>query len=310
MGFSKLYHTILTMKFFIDLRQVDALSVLLEKYLTKDLQNFTSKILSQTEPLKISYRSAEYPGISGSTGGAGQPGGDDGKKNLVAIIPLRGTMIKYGTMCSYGADEIAAAIDEAAANKKVTGIVLDIDSGGGAVDAVAPLVDAIRRAKAARKPVVACCDLCASAAYWTACECNEIMAANSISSEFGSIGVMMSFPDYAKYYEKEGIKVHTIYSNLSTYKNAPFEAAKKGEYDSIKTEELDPLARKFQANVRAKRAGKLNEDIEGILSGKVFYAEDALRHGLIDSIGTLDRAIARVRELAAEANINQYIKDL
>lgn len=310
MGFSKLYHTILTMKFFIDLRQVDALSVLLEKYLTKDLQNFTSKILSQTEPLKISYRSAEYPGISGSTGGAGQPGGDDGKKNMVAVIPLRGTMIKYGTMCSYGADEIAAAIDEAAANKKVIGIVLDIDSGGGAVDAVAPLVDAIRRTKAMGKPVVASCDLCASAAYWTACECDEIMADNNISSEFGSIGVMMSFPDYAKYYEKEGIKVHTIYSNLSTYKNAPFEAAKLGKYDDIKTEELDPLARKFQANVRAKRAGKLNEDIEGILSGKVFYAEDALKHGLIDSIGTLDRAIARVRELAAEANINQYIKNL
>ena len=310
MGFSKLYHTILTMKFFIDLRQVDALSVLLEKYLTKDLQNFTSKILSQTEPLKISYRSAEYPGISGSTGGAGQPGGDDGKKNTVAVIPLRGTMIKYGTMCSYGADEIAAAIDEAAANKKVIGIVLDIDSGGGAVDAVAPLVDAIRRTKAMGKPVVASCDLCASAAYWTACECDEIMADNNISSEFGSIGVMMSFPDYAKYYEKEGIKIHTIYSNLSTYKNAPFEAAKLGKYDDIKTEELDPLARKFQANVRAKRAGKLNEDIEGILSGKVFYAEDALKHGLIDSIGTLDRAIARVRELAAEANINQYIKNL
>ena len=310
MGFSKLYHTILTMKFFIDLRQVDALSVLLEKYLTKDLQNFTSKILSQTEPLKISYRSADNLELPDMSADSAKQGGDDGKKNTVAVIPLRGTMIKYGTMCSYGADEIAAAIDEAAANKKVIGNVLVIDSGGGAVDAVAPLVDAIRRTKAMGKPVVASCDLCASAAYWTACECDEIMADNNISSEFGSIGVMMSFPDYAKYYEKEGIKVHTIYSNLSTYKNAPFEAAKKGEYDSIKTEELDPLARKFQANVRAKRAGKLNEDIEGILSGKVFYAEDALKYGLIDSIGTLDRAIARVRELAAEANINQYIKDL
>ena len=310
MGFSKLYHTILNAKFFIDLRQVDALSVLLEKFLTKDLREFSPKILSDGEPLKISYRTADNLELPNMSADSAKQGGDDGKKNMVAVIPLRGTMIKYGTMCSYGADEIAAAIDEAAANKKVIGIVLDIDSGGGAVDAVAPLVDAIRRAKAARKPVVACCDLCASAAYWTACECNEIMAANSISSEFGSIGVMMSFPDYAKYYEKEGIKVHTIYSNLSTYKNAPFEAAKKGEYDSIKAEELDPLARKFQANVRAKRAGKLNEEIEGILSGKVFYAEDALKHGLIDSIGTLDRAVDRVRELAAEANINQYIKDL
>ena len=298
------------MKFFIDLRQVDALSVLLEKYLTKDLQNFTSKILSQQEPLKISYRSADNLELPDMSADSAKQGGDDGKKNMVTVIPLRGTMIKYGTMCSYGTDEIAAAIDEAAANKKVIGIVLDIDSGGGAVDAVAPLVDAIRRTKAMGKPVVASCDLCASAAYWTACECNEIMADNNISSEFGSIGVMMSFPDYAKYYEKEGIKVHTIYSNLSTYKNAPFEAAKKGEYDSIKAEELDPLARKFQANVRAKRAGKLNEDIEGILSGKVFYAEDALKYGLIDSIGNLDRAIARVREMAAEANINQYIKDL
>ena len=90
MGFSKLYHTILTMKFFIDLRQVDALSVLLEKYLTKDLQNFTSKILSQTEPLKISYRSAEYPGISGSTGGAGNQAGMMAKRTWLPSSPCVG----------------------------------------------------------------------------------------------------------------------------------------------------------------------------------------------------------------------------
>ena len=305
MGFSKLYHSILSMKFFIDLRQVDAHLVLLEKYLEKDVSDFTAKTLSEEQPMKISYREIDFAPLA-ETGNEGKANG----KKVVAIIPLHGTMIKYGTMCAYGADEIAEAIDAAAADKKVIGIVLDIDSGGGAVDAVAPLVDAIRRTKAMGKPVVACCDLCASAAYWTACECNEIMAANAISSEFGSIGVMMQFPDYAKYYEKEGIKVHTIYSNLSAYKNAPFEAAKKGEYESIKAEELDPLARKFQANVRAKRAGKLDENVEGILSGKVFYAEDALKNGLIDSIGTLDRAVSRVREIAADANIHQYIQNL
>ena len=305
MGFSKLYHSILSMKFFIDLRQVDAHLVLLEKYLEKDVSDFTAKTLSEDQPMKISYREIDFAPLA-ETGNEGKAN----EKKVVAIIPLHGTMIKYGTMCAYGADEIAEAIDEAAADKKVMGIVLDIDSGGGAVDAVAPLVDAIRRTKAMGKPVVACCDLCASAAYWTACECNEIMAANAISSEFGSIGVMMQFPDYAKYYEKEGIKVHTIYSNLSAYKNAPFEAAKKGEYESIKAEELDPLARKFQANVRAKRAGKLDENVEGILNGKVFYAEDALKNGLIDSIGTLDRAVSRVREIAADANIHQYIQNL
>lgn len=304
MGFSKLYHTILNMKFFIDLRQVDALSLLIDKYLERDLHDFTAKTLSSDEPLKVTLKDAGVPDILADGGGDGKGGG----KKLVAVIPLHGTMIKYGTMCAYGADEIAEAIDAAAADKKVIGIVLDIDSGGGAVDAVSPLVDAIGRTKAMGKPVVASCDLCASAAYWTACECNEIIANNNVSAEFGSIGVMMQFPDYAKYYEKEGIKVHTIYSNLSTYKNAPFEAAKKGEYDSIKAEELDPLARKFQDTVKARRAGKLDEKIDGILAGRTFYAEDALRHGLIDSIGTLSQAIGRVRELAADNIINQYIK--
>ena len=172
MGFSKLYHSILSMKFFIDLRQVDAHLVLLEKYLEKDVSDFTAKTLSEEQPMKISYREIDFAPLA-ETGNEGKAN----EKKVVAIIPLHGTMIKYGTMCAYGADEIAEAIDEAAADKKVMGIVLDIDSGGGAVDAVAPLVDAIRRTKAMGKPVVACCDLCASAAYWTACECNEIMAA-------------------------------------------------------------------------------------------------------------------------------------
>lgn len=44
--------------------------------------------------------------------------------------------------------------------------------------------------------IVAACDLCASAAYYVAVHCNEIIAANTISVEFGSIGVMMSFMDY------------------------------------------------------------------------------------------------------------------
>ena len=116
------------------------------------------------------------------------------------------------------------------------------------------------------------------------------------------------FPDYAKYYEKEGIKVHTIYSNLSEYKNEPFELAKEGKYELIKSEVLDPLAQKFQQAVRERREGKLDEKVEGILSGKVFYAEDALKNGLIDSIGSEQKAVDRCRELAAAATFEEYMK--
>lgn len=302
MAFSKLYHTLLSKKFFVDLRQVDSLSMLLTKYLEHDVTDFTATIYSEEHPLGVSMVDA-MPQMLG-----GQASGGEAKK--IAIIPLHGSMIKYGTACAYGADEIAAAIDDAANDSQVTGLVLDIDSGGGAVDAIAPLVDAIQRTKAMGKPVVASCDLCASAAYYVACHCSEIMANNTISAEFGSIGVMMSFPDYAKYYEKEGIKVHTIYSNLSEYKNQPFELAKEGKYELIKAEQLDPLARKFQETVKSCRQGKLDETAEGILSGKVYFAEDALKFGLIDSIGSEQQAVERCRQLVAEASLQDYIHSI
>ena len=61
-------------------------------------------------------------------------------------------MLKYGTMCSYGTTEIAAVIKQAVSAPNISSIILDMDSGGGAVDAIAPLVDAIAEAKAAGKP--------------------------------------------------------------------------------------------------------------------------------------------------------------
>lgn len=298
MAYSRLYHTLLSTKFFLDLRQVETLSVLVEKFLHHDVEDFSAQPYSAEHPIEVKMMDAAL---------AQSVEGGQGDAQVVAVIPLIGTMIKYGTWCNYGADEIAEAIDEAAADARVCGIVLDVDSGGGAVDAIAPLVAAIGRARAKGKPVVASCDLCASAAYYVACHCDEIMADNTISSEFGSIGVMMSFPDYAKYYESVGIKIHTIYSSLSDYKNQPFELAKEGKYELIKSEQLDPLARRFQDTVRARREGKLDEKVEGILAGRVFFAEEALKNGLIDSIGSLEKAVSRCRELVAEASINDFI---
>ena len=118
---------------------------------------------------------------------------------------------------------------------------------------------------------------------------------------------MMSFMDYAKYYEDLGIKQHTIYSNLSDYKNKPFEEARKGNYDAIRDEELDPLARDFQENVKRNRGQRLQLDTEGLLRGRMFYARESVRVGLADRIGTLQLAASRSRELSAQMVIDDYI---
>ncbi len=296
MVLSHLYSAILRGKWFIRLQDVEAGGLILQQILDGPISK-TSQKLSDREPLKI-----QMAEMASSKNQSELP------ENAVAIIPLHGTMLKYGTYCEYGTVEIADLIREAADNPKVAGILLDIDSGGGAVDAIAPILDALEYNRSLGKSSVAFCDLAASAAYYAALGCDEIIANNSISAEFGSIGVMMSFPDYAKYYENAGIKVHTIYSNLSDYKNAPFEAAKKGEYDKIKAEELDPLARKFQNAVKNKRGDKLKHDTEGLLSGRMFYQDDALAVGLIDHVGNLDFAVSRVRSKRIDATMFEYVK--
>ena len=291
MAFSTLYYTILNKPFFIDLRRIDAQAVLIDKFLSRDIADMSGVRLSDSKPL---MKAGKY---------------SDAPEGSVAVITLKGDMLKDGTMCSYGTEEIAAAMREAASSPKIIGIRLDMDSGGGAVDAIPPMLDAISFSQSQKKPVVACCDLCASACYYVACHCNKIIADNDISAEFGSIGVMMQFPDYAKYYEKQGIKVHTIYSDLSTHKNAPFEAALKGEYKSIKEEMLNPLAREFQQAVKSHRPN-LDDKVDGILNGRMFFAKDALKYGLIDAIGNRDAATEEVRRLAASMSLEEYAANL
>lgn len=306
MAFSTLYYTILNKPFFIDVRRIDAQAVLIDKFLEHDIAGFSSEKLSDTTPIGRVFITLRHASGQGAT-----TSGDfkEAPEGSVAVIPLKGDMMKEGTMCSYGTEEIAAVIREAADAKNIIGIRLDIDSGGGAVDAIPPMLDAIAFSQQKGKPVVAACDLCASAAYYVASHCDSIVAVNDISAEFGSIGVMMQFPDYAKYYEQKGIKIHTIYSDLSDYKNAPFEAARKGDYKSIKEETLNPLARQFQEAVRQHRKD-LKQDVDGILNGRMFYARQALEYGLIDEVGTTGTATEEVRRLAASMHLERYAASL
>lgn len=300
MTFSSLYSTVCRGKWFLSFREVDANLLLVERLLLHDASLANGNALSEDTPLPVML---ELEGKLMKHGGTF----DDAPKGSTAIIPVHGTMLKYGTMCSYGTTEIAEVVREAADSKNISSIVLDMDSGGGSVDSIAPMLDVVRYAQGKQKAVVAYCDLCASAAYYVACACNEIVAGNEVSAELGSIGVMMSFMDYAKYYENLGVKQHTIYSNLSDYKNLPFEAAKRGDYKAIRDEELDPLARDFQEAVKQGRGARLQLETEGLLRGRMFYAKEAVRVGLADRIGTLEQATARSRELSAQMTIESYI---
>lgn len=297
MEISTLYSTIFREKWLIDQREINAHTMMIDQLINHELP-LSRKILSDSEPMSKRVAKDGLGYVFDSF--------EEAPEGSTAIIALHGTMMKYGTWCAYGTQEIAQCIMEASASDKIESIVIDIDSGGGAVNAVAPLLAAIAECKKRNKGCVAYGDLCASAAYYVACHTDAIIASNSVSSQFGSIGVLLQFADYAKYYEEKGIKIHTIYSNLSEYKNAPYEAALKGDYEAIKAEELDPIALGFQEAVKKNRCS-LNMETKGLLNGRMFYADEAVRVGLADEVGTLLRAIEVANQATAKYSINHYI---
>lgn len=262
-----------------------------EKYLTT---------LSQNNPLQVL--------LQGKQTDANLSQYDNIPKGSTAVFNLSGSMLKYGTWCSYGTTELANAMKDAAMHPNIESFVLNIDSGGGSVDSIAPMLEVVKYAQSQNKAVVALVDLCASAAYYVASHCDEIIAGNDISSEIGSIGVMMSFMDYAKHYEDQGIKQHVIFSSLSEYKNQPFIKALEGKYEQIIAEELDPLARKFQEDVTRQRGNKLKKETVGLLSGKMFFAPKAHEVGLIDGFGDMNYALSRAKLLSEKRLINNYLQ--
>lgn len=227
--------------------------------------------------------------------------GDDIASESVAVINIIGPMLKYSYWYALGAVDIAQLIRICISDRRVTAIVLRIDSGGGQASAVSPLRTAIRNAiLGAKIPVIAYCDTAASAAYWVAAECSYVFLDNEINSAVGSIGVYTTWMDIRGYWEELGIKIHEVYAPESSEKNLEMREANEGKYKLLEERVLTPMAKSFQASVKENRPRLKSEDP---LKGAMYFANDAIANGLADGIHTLEECI----EIARQSNgiINQ-----
>jgi protease-4 len=214
----------------------------------------------------------------------------------IAVIPIRGPLMKSDQEdCDYfnaGMDTLGNRLVEADKNPNISAIILYIDSPGGTVDGTQAFADKV---KACETPVVAFVDGCmASAALWIGTSAKQVIAQNT-TTEIGSIGVMVAFADMQPVWEAEGVKFHRIIADQSVDKNKPVIDALAGDYKTIKDRELNPLADMFIAAVKDNRPNLP----DSVFTGKMYFAEEALSLGLIDSIGSFDSAIAAVTALAS-----------
>ncbi len=226
----------------------------------------------------------------------------DAVDNGIAVITLRGAVMKYDYCGAPGTQSVMKALQQANDNPSLSAIILEIDSPGGAVDGTQQLANAIKNSK---KPVVAYVNgMMCSAAMWIGSAASKRIASSNTDT-IGSIGTMASWRDAKCYWEKEGVKFHEVYATASTHKNLPFREAEKGNYESLITTWLDPTNEEF---ISAIQENLPNAD-KAVLNGAAYIAKDAKKKGLIDSIGTFDDAVKAALNLGKQQQkLQQTIK--
>jgi protease IV len=186
-------------------------------------------------------------------------------------------------------------LDELAANDLVKGVVVRINSPGGSATASEAIRTALQRL-AAKKPVVfSMGELAASGGYWITTIGQPILA--EASTITGSIGVFgMRFQPGAL---MRRLGVHTDIVRLDDgplmdANDRPWSDAARAAMQGF----VDEVYARFLANVAASRH-KTTDEVDAIAGGRVWSGQQAVANGLVDAIGGLDDAIARVRAAAS-----------
>jgi signal peptide peptidase SppA len=214
----------------------------------------------------------------------------------VAVIPIRSEILKYDQPCGpRGTQSLLIDVKAADQNPNIKSIVLVIDSPGGQVAGTDLLAEAIKNSTT---PVVAYIDgLAASAAYWIISGASKVIASSDLD-RIGSIGTMMMVEDLQPALEQMGVKFHEVYATLSVDKNRDFNQVLDGKYDSYRENVLDVINQKFLASIRSNRPSV----DESTLTGRIFFAPQAIELGLIDEIGSFEKALELAFSMGSSSN--------
>lgn len=179
---------------------------------------------------------------------------------------------------------------------QVKAIVLRVNSPGGSALASENIWRELSLAKAAgKKVVVSMGDYAASGGYYIACMADKIVAEPNTLT--GSIGVFSMIPNARKLFdEKLGIRYDTVKtSRHGSSLNFYYEL--DAEEQAYMNESTANIYEKFLQRV-AEGRGMSRDSVHAVAQGRVWVGAKAKELGLVDEIGSLDRAIALAAELA------------
>jgi protease IV len=193
----------------------------------------------------------------------------------------------------YSSEDYVKQLRDMREDDAVAGVILRVDSPGGAVAPSQEVFEEVMKFRDINKPlVVSMGNLAASGGYYIASPAFKIFA--NPGSVTGSIGAIMSFPHYYKLLNKIGVDVEVIKAGELKDVGSPHRESTPREKAYLQAM-LNDIHLQFIEDVSRARSIEI-DSLRPIADGRIFTGRQALQAGLVDTLGSYEDALSYLKE--------------
>lgn len=227
-------------------------------------------------------------------------------RNKIAIVYAEGEIMQQIISSPYSgnypciSEKINDDLKKLADNEDVKAVVLRINSPGGSAYTSEQIWKQVYELKKKKPVVVSMGSVAASGGYYIASGASKIIAEPNTLT--GSIGIFGMFPNTAGLFNKLALTTDIVKTN----RYADFGDPARPMTDDEKALIQGYIERGYDTFLTrcAEGRGVSKADIDSIGQGRVWTGEQALKIGLVDELGGIERAVELAGELAEIYNYN------
>ena len=215
--------------------------------------------------------------------------------DTIALLRVEGPIIDV----RWYLDQVRDLMD----NDRIKGVVLRIDSPGGAVAPTQELYRELLRLRQAKPVVTSMGTVAASGGYYLSCATDWIVS--NPGTITGSVGVIMEFTNLEDLFTKIGIRSRTIKSGKFKDTGNPMRPMTKEEERLLQDMIMDTYEQFLEAVLEGRSLEK--EKILPYLDGRILTGRQAHELGLVDQMGNINDAIEKATELSGLTEVPEEI---
>lgn len=220
-------------------------------------------------------------------------------KDIIAILYAEGSITDGSGTDGITSKRFVKELEKLKDNDKVKAVVFRVNSPGGSAYASEQIWKAVTDLKEKKPVVVSMGDYAASGGYYISCNASKIIAQPNTLT--GSIGIFGMFPNVEGLTKKVGL----TFDNVKTNKLADFGDLTRPMRDDEKAILQNYIERGYDLFLTRCSDGRGidKNSLDSIAQGRVWTGNQALKIGLVDELGGIDKAI---EEAAKLANLEDY----